>query len=188
MAKLTLSFISLIILSLTCTALANNFLETSCKVTRYPTECIQSLNPQAPAIGQSPVKLAGIALSTSLAKSQALNAFLVAEKKKPGVGHKEKAALKDCLEGMEDTLDQLTKSVEEINAMTKGSPDQFMGHKSNAQTWVSSVMTEFSTCVEGFAETSADPKFTEIVKAKVVEVERDTSNALAFINQLQGPV
>lgn len=71
--------------------------------------------------------------------------------------------------------------------MTKASVDEFMMHKSNVQTWVSSVMTDFSTCVEGFGETSADPKFTEAVKAKVVEAEHYTSNALALINQLQGP-
>ncbi|KAM7505466.1 hypothetical protein LguiB_004370 [Lonicera macranthoides] len=187
MAKRTLSLLSLVILSLSCTALANNFLETSCKVTRYPTECVQSLTPQVTAIGQSPVKLAEIALSTSLTKSQALHTFLVRQTKKRRLGPKELTALKDCLDGLDDTLDQLAQSVMEMSTMTKASTDQFMMHKSNVQTWVSSVMTDFNTCVEGFGETSANPKFTDAVKAKVVEAEHDTSNALALINQLQGP-
>lgn len=54
----------------------------------------------------------------------------------------------------------------------------------NAQTWVSAALTNEDTCLDGFKEVDGEVKSD--VKKRISKVARVTSNALCFINRLDG--
>nr|DAD21133.1 TPA_asm: hypothetical protein HUJ06_022596 [Nelumbo nucifera] len=58
----------------------------------------------------------------------------------------------------------------------------FRWQMSNAETWVSSALTNEDTCLDGFKK--VDEKVKLVVRRKINNVARVTSNALYFINRL----
>ncbi|KAM7505465.1 hypothetical protein LguiB_004369 [Lonicera macranthoides] len=181
-----------LILSLLCiatavesTVTASAFLEATCKTTRYPNECLKALAPNALTIVQNPTKLAETTLSVSLSKSQSVTSFLLEEARLTKIGAKEHAVLKDCLDGMDDTLDHLSLSVRELQLLAETKDvEEFSFRKSNVKTWVSAVVTNYDSCVGGFDQMRLEGRFRDSVVVPVVEAQRITSVALAFINHI----
>lgn len=54
----------------------------------------------------------------------------------------------------------------------------------NAKTWVSAALTNEYTCLDGFKEVEGEVKLD--VKKRISKVAKVTSNALFFINRLDG--
>jgi len=54
---------------------------------------------------------------------------------------------------------------------------------SNVETWVSSALTDESTCGDGFAGKALDGRIKASIRARMVSVAQVTSNALSLINQ-----
>ncbi|CAN4075507.1 unnamed protein product [Withania somnifera] len=165
-------------------AVATSFLKSSCKITTYPEVCVTSLAGYAPVIKRSPQQLAQTALSVSLDRAQSAQAFVRKLCKFKGLKPREYAALKDCLEEMSDTIDRISKSVQELKSIGRARGKDFQWHMSNIETWISAALTNENTCGDGFAGRALNGRIKASIRARVTHVAQVTSNALALINQL----
>ncbi|KAK7259803.1 hypothetical protein RIF29_25418 [Crotalaria pallida] len=171
-----------IIIALTTATPSNNFIKSSCSTTQYPTLCVQSLSVYASTIQQDPHQLVQTALSVSLNSTQSTKAFVTKCNKFRGLKPREYAALHDCAEEISDSVDRLSKSLKELKLCeVKG--EDFRWHISNVETWVSSALTDESTCGDGFAGNALNGKIKNAIRARMVNVAQVTSNALSLINQ-----
>jgi pectinesterase inhibitor-like protein len=101
--------------------------------------------------------------------------------KSQGLNPKEVAAMKDCVEVLSESVDELRRSINEISRLSTSNFELTM---SDVQTWVSAALTDENTCTEGFQEINAKGNIKTIVRGKIVQVAQLTSNALALINKL----
>ena len=189
MARKNLPLLPLIlslILYIACpaeSAASTGFIRASCRATEYPAVCFQSLSAYATVIQNSPHQLAQTALSVSLARAQSMKGFVKKLTKFKGLKAREYEAIRDCLDEMGDTVDQVSRSIQELKYLVKGKGKDFLWHMSNVETWVSAALTDENSCLDGFAGRAMDGKIKASVKAWVTHVAQVTSNALALINQ-----
>ncbi|CAL9247312.1 unnamed protein product [Arabidopsis halleri] len=162
---------------------AINFIEASCKATTYPTVCVNALSGYANSIQTSPRRLAETALNVTVTQAQSTKVFVWRLGRFKTLKKREIQAIKDCIEEINDAVDRLTKSIYEVKmcGSAKGR-DQFWFHMSNAQTWTSAALTNANTCSDGFAGRVMDGRIKNSVGARILNLGRGTSNALALIN------
>ncbi|KAL6986075.1 hypothetical protein U1Q18_019442 [Sarracenia purpurea var. burkii] len=165
---------------------ATNFIKTSCRATRYPALCVRCLSNYATKIQQSDEQLAQAALAVSLATARSTSAFVSNMTRVSGIKPREYQALRDCVDTMGDTVDQLSRSIRELGQVGRsaaGGGRDFLWHMSNVQTWVSAALTDENTCVDGFSGAAMDGNVKAAIKSRVVGAEHVTSNALALVNR-----
>ncbi|GFY81972.1 plant invertase/pectin methylesterase inhibitor superfamily protein [Actinidia rufa] len=158
---------------------STEFIKTSCSTTTYPTLCYSSLSTHASAIQTSPRLLAHTALSVTLDNTQSTSAMISRLSQSHGMSPREVTAMLDCVEELSDSVDQLRRSVAEMNQL-KGSNFALM--MNDIQTWVSAALTNEDTCTDGFAETTVSSNVKNVVRGWIVNIAHMTSNALALIN------
>ncbi|XP_010546069.1 PREDICTED: 21 kDa protein-like [Tarenaya hassleriana] len=161
---------------------AENFVKATCRTTTYPTECVRSLSLYADAIQASPQRLAHTALAVSLNRALSTKIFVSRFTRFKGLTKREYRAIEDCVEEISDTVDRLTKSVKEFKMCSRGDGNGFWYHMSNVQTWMSAALTDENTCSDGFAGRIMDGRVKNSVRARIVNMSQETSNALALIN------
>lgn len=122
-------------------------------------------------------------MSVSLDRAQSAKAFVHKLTKFGSLKPREKAAIKDCLEEINDTIDRLSKSVDELKKMGQSKGQDYQWHRSNVQTWISAALTDETTCVDGFGGKVMNGRLKTSIGTRFVNVERITSNALALINK-----
>lgn len=161
-----------------------DYIFASCKATRYPALCVQSLSAYASAIQQNEQHLAQTALSVSLSRAKSAAAFVAKMTRVRGIKPRELLAVKDCIENMKDSVDRLGKSIKELGHMGRDVVGQdFMWHLSNVQTWVSAALTDQNSCLDGFGGKAMDGNIKTAIRHRVVNVAQVTSNALALVNR-----
>ena len=84
---------------------------------------------------------------------------------------------------MNDSIDRLSRSVQELEEAGKSKGQDFLWHMSNVDTWVSAALTDDNTCVDGFAGRALDGRVKASIRGWLVTVAQVTSNALALVNQ-----
>lgn len=116
---LNLTLLSMAAIHITATVpVQSDFIRSSCKATCYPALCVQSLINYAPSVRHSPRRLAHAALNVSLSRARSTSAFINQLSPKPDKARSRQAgAIKDCLETMEDGVDQLRQSAQEMTRM-----------------------------------------------------------------------
>ncbi|MED6114073.1 hypothetical protein PIB30_076823 [Stylosanthes scabra] len=179
---------------------AQDLVRSSCVHTRYPSICLRTLSNYAgPA--NSPLDVARAALRVSLAHARRASRYLKSLQSPgsgPGPGpsplgpksKRQRVALSDCIEQMADSVDELKRSLEELQHLKTAT---FEWQMSNAQTWVSAALTDGDTCLDGFGDGISGgsrggggnerDKMRRSVKRRVTDVARVTSNALYMINR-----
>lgn len=157
-----------------------DFIRTSCSTTTYPKLCYTSLSNQATIIRSDPKLLAHAALSVSLDTAKSTSTIMVEMSKSHGITPREVGAMRDCLEELSDSVDQLKKSMDEMTQL-RGSSN-FALTMNDIQTWVSAALTDDDTCMEGFAGKAMNGNTKIAVRDRIVNVAHMTSNALALIN------
>lgn len=160
-----------------------DFIKASCRVTSYPTLCVECLAGYARAIQQSERKLAQTALTVSLARVRSGAAFVAKLTKVRGIKPREYQAVKDCIETMGDSVDGLSESIQELGHMGRAGGQDFLWHVSNVQTWVSAALTNENTCLDGFSGRFMDGNVKTAIRRRVANVAQVTSNALALVNR-----
>uniref|UniRef100_A0A5B7AD16 Pectinesterase inhibitor domain-containing protein n=1 Tax=Davidia involucrata TaxID=16924 RepID=A0A5B7AD16_DAVIN len=164
-------------------ATPTNFIKASCSATSYPALCVQSLSIYATTIQKSPRQLAQTALSVTLARAESTNAFVTKLTKFKGLKAREYEAIKDCLDEISDTVDRLSRSVQELKNLGKARDPDFLWHMSNVETWVSAALTDDNTCMDGFSGRAFDGRIKASIRARVTNVAQVTSNALGLVTQ-----
>ncbi|GMH19700.1 hypothetical protein Nepgr_021541 [Nepenthes gracilis] len=160
-----------------------SFIKDKCNTTQYVNLCVQSLSPYASQIGQSSRELTRVALNVSLVQAESTMAFLRKVRKIKGLRPRELAAVKDCVDEMGDTVDELSESARELKRAGGARPKEFRWRMSNVQTWVSAALTDDSTCLDGFSGRALNGRVKASIRARMISVDHYTSNALALINQ-----
>ncbi|XP_074355153.1 21 kDa protein-like [Apium graveolens] len=159
-----------------------NFIVSSCKATMYPDLCIRSLSLHATTIQNSPHQMAVIALEVSLNQTKLTQTFMHRLTKFKGLLAKQQAAIKDCADEVEDSLDRVNNSYTEMKSLGQATGEEFTWHMSNVETWISAALTDDTTCMDGFSDPATSGKIKESVRAQITSVAHYTSNALALIN------
>ncbi|RDX93554.1 Pectinesterase inhibitor 3, partial [Mucuna pruriens] len=154
-----------------------DLVRSSCVHARYPRLCLRTLSNYAGPTN-TPLDLARATLRVSLAHTRRASKFLQALSKggTTAMSKRQRSALRDCTEQISDSVEQLRRSLDELQHLRS---ETFRWQMSNAQTWVSAALTDGDTCLDGFGG-NARPD----VKSRVTDVARVTSNALYMINRL----
>ncbi|RZC86159.1 hypothetical protein C5167_026833 [Papaver somniferum] len=158
-----------------------NLVRSSCIHANYPDLCLRTLTS---FMGQAntPNDVAKAAVTVSLARAQKVSDYLkdLSKKRNGGGGKRENGALTDCVEEMTDSVEQLKKTLSELQHLRSRT---FRWQLSNVQTWVSAALTYEDTCLDGFKTVDGNINKDEI-KKKINNLARITSNALYLINRL----
>lgn len=148
---------------------------TSCAHASYPAICLRTLSSYSGVVTNlSDLAKAGV--KVSLSRSKAASNFLAQLKSQ---SKKEQGAVRDCLELIGNSMDELSQTLSELQKLQSG---DFRWHMSNVETWVSAALTNENTCLDGFKE--IEGFIRSDVKRKITKVARVTSNALYLIDLL----
>ncbi|KAA0059355.1 hypothetical protein IC582_002638 [Cucumis melo] len=158
--------------------------KSTCSSTLYPDMCYSAISKSEGAMLKVKSQKDVIEVSINITvKAVEENYFRV--KKLCGlknISHREKIALHDCLETIDETLDELHKAIVDLNEYpNKKSLNQ---HADDLKTLLSSAITNQETCLDGFSHDNADKTLRDKLKAGQMEVEHMCSNALAMIKNM----
>ncbi|KAL0309023.1 UNVERIFIED_CONTAM: Pectinesterase inhibitor 9 [Sesamum radiatum] len=130
---------------------ARAFIELQCRTTLYPDLCVRCLSYYVSNFTTtlSHQQLAQIALKVSLERAESTQAYVteVAMELKQRKA-KDYRAVKECLDQINDGVDQLTNCIKETRMIKETTT--FPWHASNVQTWMSTALTDASMCMDGF--------------------------------------
>lgn len=171
------------------------FIRSSCNTTLYPDLCYTSLSRYANAVHLDPAQLARIAIGVTLVRARHATAFFTNMTQRADYGPDPRAtsALHDCSSTFHDAVDQIRKSLKQMNQLASGaessssSTEAVRFELSNVQTWMSAALTNEDTCTDGFQDV-ADCPVKNAVFDKVMIVKEYTSNALALVNSFAASV
>ncbi|XP_010934409.1 pectinesterase inhibitor 9 [Elaeis guineensis] len=197
MAEATASKLSLLLLLLCISAgeltsaatSSTDFIRSSCGSTTYPALCVKCLSAYAPSVRRSPRELARAALTVSADRARSASAYIARLSAGGGskaINAREAGAVRDCLDNMADSVDQLRQSAQEMGRLGRAGSAGFMWHLSNVQTWCSAALTDENTCLDSLSQSGSGGAAKEAIRKKVVEVAQLTSNALVLVNR-NGP-
>ncbi|CAN8269347.1 unnamed protein product [Cochlearia groenlandica] len=162
-------------------------LTSSCSSTLYPNLCISSIATTTSADAAVKLTSQKDVIETSLNLTKIVvehNYFTVKKliKNKKGLTQREKTALHDCLETIDETLDELNEAVEDLHLYPN--KKSLKEHAGDLKTLISSAITNQETCLDGFSHDKADKKVREVLLKGQIHVEHMCSNALAMIKNM----
>nr|AFK35270.1 unknown [Lotus japonicus] len=163
------------------------YIESSCERTLYPESCVRYLSKfgtDSNSTTGGPQRLAHIALSVSLTRTVHTRGYLL-EVAKELENKKVYLTVQDCVNQINDSVDELSQAIRELRRLNKfGSTinDKMLWHISNVETWVSTALTDASSCVRSFPGHRMSKKVASI-KVKTKNVAEVTSNALALFHR-----
>lgn len=160
--------------------------KSTCAITLYPELCVSTVNAAATAASLV-IKSSKDVLLTALnytIYTVERNYFTI---KKTAAGRsltrREKTALHDCLEMIDDTLVELRESETELKYY--GFKNYSLAeHKENLETLLSAAQTNQDSCLDGFSHAEADEKVRKALIKGQTHVFRLVSNVLAIIKNL----
>ncbi|XVF25296.1 hypothetical protein REPUB_Repub13aG0201300 [Reevesia pubescens] len=159
--------------------------KSACSSTLYPDLCFSEI-ALAPSASTKKVTSQKdvIELSLNITTTAVGQNYFKIKKllAKKGLTEREKTALHDCLETIDETLDELYQAVEDLHKYpNKKSLTQ---HADDLKTLMSAAMTNQETCLDGFYYEEADKKIRKTLIAGERYVEKMCSNALAMIKNM----
>lgn len=159
-------------------------LKTSCSNTRYPELCFSAIASVPEASKKVTSQKDVIEMSLNLTTTTVEHNYFKIKKliKRKNLTKREKTALHDCLETIDETLDELHEAVEDLQEYpNKKSLTQ---HADDLKTLMSAAMTNQETCLDGFSHDDADKHVRDALLDGQVHVEKMCSNALAMIKNM----
>ncbi|KAE9610757.1 hypothetical protein Lal_00021253 [Lupinus albus] len=166
-----------------------SYIESSCNGTLYQDLCIRCLAKYVNHYStiDGPHHLAHVALSVSLSRALHTRGYLfkLAKELKTIKNKREYLTVKDCANQITDSVDQISQAIKELSRFSQhGSTinDGMLWHISNVETWVSTALTDASSCVDSFSGVRMSKRMAAI-KVKAQNVAEVTSNALALFGK-----
>ncbi|XP_058764287.1 pectinesterase inhibitor 9-like [Vicia villosa] len=162
------------------------YIKSSCNGTLYPNLCIRCLNKFSHSTINGPQHLAQLALSVSLSRALQTRVYLLnVAKELTTIDDNNKRmylTVQDCVNQINDSVDQLTQAIKELKKLNQFNTiinDKVLWHISNVETWVSTALTDASSCVQSFPGHRMSNRVATI-KVRAKNVAEVTSNALAL--------
>ncbi|XP_047335406.1 21 kDa protein-like [Impatiens glandulifera] len=164
-----------------------SYIEAQCKGTQYPITCIQCLSNYVKETPKSPQELAHLSLEASLIRAKYAKEYVieVANKlKETRPKSRDYISLKDCLEQINDGMDQLRSSLQVMKTIDDQNGEaNFMLQMNDIQTWLSAAWTDAATCVDGLPNLAIGGKVKAIIREKMLNVAQTSTNALVFLDR-----
>lgn len=171
-------------------AYAHPVISSSCSATLYPELCFSALSA-APAAAVSKVNSPKdvIRLSLNLTITAVQHNYFAIKKlittRKSTLTKREKTSLHDCLEMVDETLDELYKTEHELQGYPAAANNKSIAEQADElKILVSAAMTNQETCLDGFSHERADKKIREELMEGQMHVFHMCSNALAMIKNM----
>ncbi|KAK9726835.1 hypothetical protein RND81_05G240500 [Saponaria officinalis] len=176
----------------------HSILKSSCSTTRYPNLCYNAIASGPTHIiakisSPKDVIIASLTLTTTAVEH---NYFTIQNliKTRQNLTIREKVALHDCLETVDETLDELKETLVDLRKYDP-SNNNFekinRGHKFSLEdyvddmiTFISSAITNQETCLDGFSHNNVDRDVRHALEKGQYHVEKMCSNALAMLKKL----
>ncbi|XP_052183622.1 pectinesterase-like [Diospyros lotus] len=158
-------------------------IKSSCSSTFYPDLCFSAIASLPEVSKKVRSKKDVIVASLNLTTTAVEHNYFTVKKllKRKGLSEREKTALHDCLDMIDETLDELHKAEDDLNEYpNKKSLSQ---HADDLKTLMSAAITNQESCLDGFSH-DEDKKIREVLLAGEKHVEKMCSNALAMIKNM----
>uniref|UniRef100_A0A5B7C6A5 Putative invertase/pectin methylesterase inhibitor family protein n=1 Tax=Davidia involucrata TaxID=16924 RepID=A0A5B7C6A5_DAVIN len=159
-----------------------DFIKTSCNSTTYPSLCYKSLSSYASSVQTNPRKLCNAALTVTIEAMRNTSSIVSKLAGQNGITKTEADSIKDCVENIEDSIDELKQSLKAMGNLGSAADKEFQ--MANIKTWVSAAITDENTCTDGFAGRKVSATVKDNIRDSILGVAKLTSNALSLINHL----
>ncbi|KAK9914060.1 hypothetical protein M0R45_037858 [Rubus argutus] len=159
----------------------HNYLLIACNSTTYPQICYKSLSSYSSTINSNPQKLCSYALSVALNAARNASSTVSKLSKKKGLARSEALVVKDCIENIRNSIDELKQSFSAMSNLGGADIEFQLG---DIKTWVSAALTNDDTCTEGLNEVKVSLDVKNTITKSIVNIARLASNALSLINSL----
>ncbi|CAH9090541.1 unnamed protein product [Cuscuta epithymum] len=167
------------------TAAAHAIVKTSCDATLYPELCYSAVSSFSGASDRlkSPKDVIEISLNVTT-RATKHNYFLVKNilNTRKGLTVCEKTALHDCLELIDETLDQIRETEKDLKDYP--SKKTLREQADNLKSLLSAAITNQETCLDGFSHEAAAKRLRFSLLNGQDHVEKLCSNALAMITNM----
>ncbi|XAR71633.1 Pectinesterase [Bertholletia excelsa] len=148
-----------------------------CSRTRYETLCINSLVDFPGAMTADDEELVHISVNVTLQRyGRALSA--AAEINNFAMDDHVRSAYEDCLELLEDSVDQLSRSLAAVRPLAADGEAPPEASAEDVMTWLSASMTNHDTCSDGLQEVDGDVK--DQMGNRLKDLSEIVSNSLAI--------
>ncbi|KAF3439753.1 hypothetical protein FNV43_RR18031 [Rhamnella rubrinervis] len=169
---------------------AHSIIKSSCSSTLYPDLCFSTISKVAgdgTAKIKNPKDVIEASLNLTITAVQhnyfTIKKIIAVGKTKRGLTKRELTALHDCLELVDETLDELFKAEQDLRDYNNSSSSNksIIQHADHLKSLLSGAMTNQETCLDGFSHDKADKKVRQALIAGQMHVYHMCSNALAMI-------
>ncbi|XP_028796245.1 pectinesterase [Neltuma alba] len=159
---------------------SHHIVKTACSSTLYPELCFSAITAEPGFTEKVSTHRDVIELSLNVTvRSVKQNKFIVKKiQAKKGLSKRQKVALRDCLETIQDTLFELGRVIADLKNSANRADD--------IKTFLSTAITNQETCLDGFSFNNADRRVRKGLSSGQVHVERLCSNALAMFKNMTG--
>ncbi|XP_052176075.1 pectinesterase-like [Diospyros lotus] len=165
-------------------ATSHAILKSSCSNTLYPDLCFSAVASVPGMSGKVSSQKDVIMLVLNLTIATVEHNYVIVKKlaKAANLTKREKAAINDCLEMVDETLDELRKAEEKLNEYP--SKKSLRNYADDLKTLVSAAITNQESCLDGFSHGKADRRVRKGLIGGETNVEKMCSNALAMIKNM----
>ncbi|MBA0835760.1 hypothetical protein Goarm_008020 [Gossypium armourianum] len=169
------------------TAAAHSIIKSSCSSTLYPELCYSTISsaPDAETKVKNPKDVIELSLNLTVTAVQSnyLSIKKLISTRRKSLTEREKAALNDCLELVDETLDELLVAEHDLSDYPSFNKS-ISQHADDLKSLLSAAMTNQETCLDGFSHDKADKKVRQALLDGQMHVFHMCSNALAMIKNL----
>ncbi|XP_043721061.1 pectinesterase-like [Telopea speciosissima] len=175
---------------------ANAVLKSACSITLYPELCYSAVATVPGATDNLSTHKDVIEVSVNITTEAVQQNYFTIQKlidngsKNKSLTEREKTALHDCLEMVDETLDELHKTTDDLKGYTSDKKKKKKKNKSISQyandlkTLLSAAMTNQESCLDGFSHDDAGKEVRSVLEADQIHVYHMCSNALAMIKNM----
>ncbi|KAL3528539.1 hypothetical protein ACH5RR_007861 [Cinchona calisaya] len=165
---------------------AHAIVKTSCSNTLYPELCFSTL-AQIPRVSekvtsQKDVIELSLNLTTITVEHNYFEVKNLIAKYGKNLTIRENTALHDCLEIIDETLDELHEAAKDLEEYPN--KKSLKEHADDLKTLLSSAITNQETCLDGFSHDEADKNVRKELLKGEDHVEKLCSNVLAMIKNM----
>ncbi|OIW04551.1 hypothetical protein TanjilG_13933 [Lupinus angustifolius] len=164
---------------------SHTIIKSACSSTFYPELCFSVISSEPGVTHKVSTHKDVIELSLNITTRAVEHNFFIVEnliKTQKGLTEREKTALHDCLENIDETLDELKQAHEDLQFYPN--KKTLYQHADDLKTVISSAITNQITCLDGFSHEDDDKKVRKVLEEGQVHVEHLCSNALAMTKNM----
>ncbi|XP_061340867.1 pectinesterase-like [Gastrolobium bilobum] len=163
---------------------SHTIIKNACSSTFYPELCFSAISSEPGITNKVTNHKDVIELSLNITTRAVEHNYFTVEKlqNKKGLTKREKIALHDCLETIDETLEELKEAFEDLKLYPQ--KKSLYQHADDLKTLISAAITNQVTCLDGFSHEGADKTVRKALEQGQIHVEHMCSNALAMTKNM----